>query len=40
LSEGENVIADLIESFIEEPEMIEAPAAKKAKKKSRKRSSK
>jgi RNA polymerase primary sigma factor len=40
LSGNENVIADLIESFIEEPEMIEAPTAKKSKNKSRKRSSK
>jgi len=40
LSEDENVIADLLESFIEEPEMIETPAVKKAKNKSRKRSSK
>src|SRR4030043_1193432 len=40
LSENENAIADLMESIIEETEMIEAPAAKKAKNKSRKRSSK
>lgn len=40
LSENDNVMADLIESFIEEPEIIEAPAAKKSKNKSRKRSSK
>lgn len=40
LSGNEYVIADLIESLIEEPERIEALVAKKAKNKSRKRSSK
>ena len=40
LSENENAIADLMESIIEETEMIEAPPVKKSKNKSKKRSSK
>jgi RNA polymerase primary sigma factor len=40
LSENENAIADLIESIIEETEMIEAPPVKKSKNKSKKRLSK
>ncbi len=39
-SEDEKVIADLMETLIEESEVIEAPASKKTKSKSRKRSSK
>ena len=40
LSEKEKVIADLMETLIEEPEVIEAPALKKVKSKPRKRASK
>jgi RNA polymerase primary sigma factor len=40
LSEEDKVIADLMETLIEEPEVIEAPALKKVKSKPRKRASK
>ena len=40
LSEEEKVLADLMETLIEEPEVIEASAVKKAKSKPRKRASK
>ena len=40
LSEEEKVMADLMETLIEEPEVIEAPALKKVKSKPRKRASK
>ena len=40
LSEEEKVIADLMETLIEEPEVIEAPVSKKVKSKPRKRASK
>ncbi len=40
LSEEEKVITDLMETLIEEPEVIEAPASKKVKSKPRKRTSK
>jgi RNA polymerase primary sigma factor len=40
LSEKDKVIADLMETLIEEPEVIEAPALKKVKSKPRKRASK
>jgi hypothetical protein len=40
LSEEEKVITDLIETLIEEPEVIETTILKKVKSKSRKRGSK